>query len=53
MPVGYSVTRKHKLIPERFTKEFVIDSIKFILKKNNFLFDTKIYNQAFGTALGT
>ena len=38
------ITRKRNLIPERFTKEFIIDSIKFILKKNNFLFDSKMFN---------
>ena len=39
--IDYWITRKHKLIPEQFTKEFIIDSMKFILKNNNFLFDSK------------
>ena len=34
-------------------KEFMIDSIKFILKNNAFLFDFKMPNQIFRTALGT
>ena len=38
------ITRKRNLIPERFTKEFIIDSIKFVLKNNNFLFDSKMFN---------
>ena len=41
------------LIPEQFMKEFIIDSIKFILKNNNFLFDSKMFNQVFGRAMGT
>ena len=40
------------LIPEQFMKEFIIDSIKFILKNNNFLFDSRMFNQEFGTAMG-
>ena len=50
--IDYWITRKRNLIPERFTKEFIIDSIQFILKNNNFLFDSKIFNQVFGTAMG-
>ena len=34
-------------------KKFIIDSIKFILKNSNFLFDSKIINQVFGTAMRT
>ena len=51
--IDYGFTRKRNLIPERFTKEFIIDSIKFILKNNSFLFDSKMYNQVLGTAMGT
>ena len=42
------ITRKHDLITEQCTKGFIIDSIKFILKSNNFLF----YSKMFGTAMG-
>ena len=51
--INYWIKRKRSLIPERFTKEFIIDSIKFILKNNNFLFDSKMFNQVFGRAMGT
>ena len=51
--IDYWITRKHNLIPERFTKEFIIDSIKFILKKSNILFNSKMFNQVFGTAMAT
>ena len=51
--IGYWITRKHNLILAQFTREFIIDSIKFILKNNNFLFDSRMFNQVFGTATGT
>ena len=50
--IDYWVTRKRNLIPERFTKELIIDFIKFILKNNNSFFDFKMFNQVFGTAMG-
>ena len=40
------------LIDSRFTNEFIIESITFILKNNNFLFDNIMYNQCIGTAMG-
>ena len=43
---------KRNLIPQRFIKEFILESIEFILKNNNF-FDSKIFNQIFGTATRT
>ena len=49
--IDYWITRKRNLIPVWFTKEFIIDSIKFILKNNN-LFDSKMFNQVFGTTMG-
>ena len=42
--IDYWITRKRNLIPEGLTKVFIIDSIKFILKNNNFLFDSKRFN---------
>ena len=51
--IDYWITKKCNLIPERFAKEFIIDSIKFILKNNNFLFDSKMFNQVFGTDIGS
>ena len=45
---------KHKeLIPERFSKDFIIQSLKFVLENNNFLFDEEFYQQVNGTAMGT
>ena len=47
------IKRKRSLIPQCFTKQFIIDSIKFILKNDNFLFDSKIFNHVFGTVMAT
>ena len=49
----YWITRKRNWFPKWFTKKIIIDSIKFILKNNNFLFDSKMFNQVFGTAART
>ena len=51
--IYYWITRMRNLIPERFTEELIIDSIRFILKNNKFLFYSKIFNQVFRTAMGT
>ena len=34
--IDYAIRRKHNLIPKQFTKESIIESIKFMLKNNNF-----------------
>ena len=51
--IDYWITRKSNFIAEQFTKELVINSIKFILKNYNFLFHSKMYNQFSQTAMGT
>ena len=43
--IDYWITRKRNLILERFMKEFIIDSIRFILKNNKFIFYSKIFNE--------
>ena len=50
--IEYWIIRKGNLIPQRFTKKFILESIEFILKNNNFLFASKMFNQTFGTAMG-
>ena len=40
------------LIPDRFTKAFIIESIRFILENNFFMFDADIWHQLIGTAMG-
>ena len=49
----YWIMRKGDVIPRRFIKEFILEAIELILKSNSFLFDTKMFNQIIGTAMGT
>ena len=42
-----------KSLHPRFTKEFVLESVKFILENNNLNFDKEYFNQIKGTAMGT
>ena len=41
--IEYWIMRKRNLIPQLFTKEFILESIEFMLKNNNFLFDFKMF----------
>ena len=45
--------RKQSLIPSSSAKKFILESIECILKNNNFLFDSIMFNQVFGTTIGT
>ena len=47
------LTKYPELIHERFSKEFILESIKIILENNNFYFNDKMYTQVRGTAMGT
>ena len=47
------LTKYPNLIHKRFSKEFILESIKTILENNNFLFNDVMYNQVRGTAMGT
>ena len=40
------------MIKERFTQDFIVDSVQFILEHNYFLFDNIMYRQVKGTAMG-
>ena len=51
--IEYWIMRKQNLILQRFIKKFILESIEFILKNNNFIFDTKMFNLIFGTAMST
>ena len=37
----------------RFSKEFVLKSVEFVLENNNLNFDNEYFNQIKGTAIGT
>ena len=51
--IEYWIMRKRDFIPQRFTKEFIPESIEFILKNNKFLFHSKMFCRIIGTAMGT
>ena len=48
----YWYNRCKNLIDDRFTQSFIVDSVKFILEHNYFLFDNVMYRQVKGTAMG-
>ena len=51
--IRYWITKYRHLIPQRFTEAFIIESLSFVLKNNNFKFDGNYYKQESGTAMGT
>ena len=46
--IEHWIMRKRNLILQLFTEEFIQESIEFVLKSNNFLFDSKMFNQILG-----
>ena len=48
----YWITRCRHLIQDRFSDEFILESIEFLLKNNNCVFNGEMYNQIKGTAMG-
>ena len=50
--VDYWLGRLSSLIPERFTREFILEAIRFVLENNYFSFDEQIWHQLVGTAMG-
>ena len=51
--IDYWIDARSDLIPERFSKSFILEAVKFVLENNNFLFDNKMFRQISGTAMGT
>ena len=51
--ISYYIDKHRSRIPNRFTKEFILESLLFVLENNNFLFDGVLYHQKTGTAMGT
>ena len=41
--IEHWIMRKRNLMPQCFAKEFILESIEFILKNNNFVFDPKMF----------
>ena len=48
----YWLAKRRDLVDNRFTDEFILESLEFILKNNNFHFNEVMYNQTIGTAMG-
>ena len=51
--IKYWIDKYPETLPERISKEFIIQGMKFILENNFFLFNGKAYKQIKGTAMGT
>ena len=51
--LSYWIDKKRNLIPERFTKAFILEAASFVLSNNNFQFDIYMFLQLVGTAMGT
>ena len=51
--LSYWYDKSRNLIPNRFTKEFILKACNFILTNNYFIFDDRFWHQLIGTAMGT
>ena len=51
--IEYWLDKFPESLSPRFSKEFVLESIKFILENNNLNLDNEYFNQIKGTAMGT
>ena len=52
LAMRYWFNRCKALIDVRFTEAFIVDSVRFILEHNHFIFDNVMYRQVKGTAMG-
>ena len=51
--ISYWLNNKSNLILNRFSKNFMLEALEFILRNNNFKFYEIFDNQTEGTAMGT
>ena len=51
--IEYYIDKFRDKIPKRFTKQFILESIEFVLTNNNFFFDGICRHQEDGTAMGS
>ena len=51
--IDYYINKYRDKIPARFTRNFIIESVLFVLTNNNFEFDGIFWHQKEGTAMGT
>ena len=50
--ITFWLENKRNIGQHRFSKEFILETVKFILDRNVFYFDGKFYQQKKGTAMG-
>ena len=50
--ISYWLGKLPFLIPKRFTPDFVLEAIRFVLENNFFCFNEEIWHQRVGTAMG-
>ena len=50
--IEYYIHKYQNELPERFTKNCIIEITKFLLENNNFTFNHQMYHQLTGTAMG-
>ena len=51
--ISFWLDRHQATISSRFPKAFIMESVQFILKNNNFKFNDELFLQLIGTAMGT
>ena len=51
--LDYWIKKLRHLIPSRFTNSFILDSARFVLSNNYFMFDDIMWHQLIGSAMGT
>ena len=51
--LSYWIEKKRNLIPERFTKAFILEAASLVLSNSNFQYDSYMFLQLVGTAMGT
>ena len=51
--ITFWLENKRNIVQHRFSKEFILETVKFILERNVFYFDGKFYRQKRGTVMGT
>ena len=50
--ISYWLRKFSNLFPNRFTADFILEAIRFVLENNYFAFDDEIWHQCTGTAMG-
>ena len=51
--ITFWLENKPNIVQDRFSKEFILETVKIILERNVSYFDGKFYRQKRGTAMGT